>query len=233
MEEIPITLQPGNETLPLGLKDLESLDKITVHQHLEAGDMCFQRPSRYSVYGKEEDSILYAQEVSECYARQCLGAMRGFVLKFSNQDGQELIRLRRPLRCPCGVCWWWCCCVQELSIESPPGQEIGAIMEDRCCCPSYKIIDETESVVYKVEFSCCLCKLCSDVVIPVSDARGGQRVAEIRKATAGDCGDFCGTHNDFTISYLQPLQVQHKILLLGASFLMDFNFFEKQQRSCC
>lgn len=142
MEKIPITSQPGSEALPSGLKDLESLEEITVHQHLEAGDMCFQRPSRYSVYGKEDDSILYAQEVSECYARQCLGAMRAFVLKFSNQEGQDLIRLRRPLRCPCGVCWWWCCCVQELSIESPPGQEIGVIMEERCCCPVYKIIDE-------------------------------------------------------------------------------------------
>ncbi|XP_048777762.2 phospholipid scramblase 1-like isoform X2 [Ostrea edulis] len=233
MEKIPITSQPDNETLPPGLKDLGSLGEITVHQHLEAGDMCFQRPSRYSVYGQEEDSILYAQEVSECYARQCLGAMRAFVLKFSNQDGQDVVRLRRPLRCPCGVCWWWCCCVQELTIESPPGHEIGAIMEDRYCCPSYKIIDESESVVYQANFSCCLCKMCSDVVIPVFDGRGEQRVAEIKKKTEGDCGDLCGTHNDFTITYLKPLEVKEKILLLGASFLMDFNFFEKQQRSCC
>eukprot|EP00105_Crassostrea_gigas_P028170 XP_011449737.1 PREDICTED: phospholipid scramblase 1 [Crassostrea gigas] len=233
MEKIPITSQPGSEALPSGLKDLESLEEITVHQHLEAGDMCFQRPSRYSVYGKEDDSILYAQEVSECYARQCLGAMRAFVLKFSNQEGQDLIRLRRPLRCPCGVCWWWCCCVQELSIESPPGQEIGVIMEERCCCPVYKIIDENESVVFRIGFSCCLCKLCSDVVIPIYDGRGEQLLAEIKKSSAGDWGDYCGSRNDFIISYLQPLRVQDKILLLGASFLIDFNFFEKQQRSCC
>uniref|UniRef100_K1P4Y9 Phospholipid scramblase n=1 Tax=Magallana gigas TaxID=29159 RepID=K1P4Y9_MAGGI len=196
MEKIPITSQPGSEALPSGLKDLESLEEITVHQHLEAGDM------------------------SECYARQCLGAMRAFVLKFSNQEGQDLIRLRRPLRCPCGVCWWWCCCVQELSIESPPGQEIGVIMEERCCCPVYKIIDENESVVFRIGFSCCLCKLCSDVVIPIYDGRGEQLLAEIKKSSAGDWD-------------LQPLRVQDKILLLGASFLIDFNFFEKQQRSCC
>lgn len=38
MEKIPITSQPGSEALPSGLKDLESLEEITVHQHLEAGD---------------------------------------------------------------------------------------------------------------------------------------------------------------------------------------------------
>ncbi|XP_022327834.2 phospholipid scramblase 1-like [Crassostrea virginica] len=233
MERTPITSQPGTAPLPPGLKDLKNLDEITVHQHLEAGDMCFQRPCRYSVYGTGDDSILYAQEVSECYARQCLGAMRAFVLKISNRDGQDLIRLRRPLRCPCGICWWWCCCVQDLTIESPPGDEIGTIVEERICCPVYKIIDDFDSVVYRVGFSCCLCKLCSDVVIPIYDGSGELRVAEIKKSSAGDCRDFCGSVNDYTISYLQPLTVKDKVLLLGASFLIDFNFFEKQQRSCC
>jgi hypothetical protein len=51
-------------------------------------------------------------------------------MKLTNTDQQEVMRLQRPLRCPCGICWWWCCCIQELCIESPPGNPIATISEE-------------------------------------------------------------------------------------------------------
>ncbi|XP_060073805.1 phospholipid scramblase 1-like [Ylistrum balloti] len=228
------------DEFPQGLKELINAKNVFIKQRLDVAEavLCWQRPCRYSLYTSEEDEdhFLYAQEVSECYLRQCLGAVRGFVMKFSNAEMQDVMKLQRPLRCPCGICWWWCCCVQELSIESPPGNPIGRIVEDRaCCCPRYLILDDGDNVVFNVEFSCCLCKLCADVSIQIFGGRFGEEpVAEISKACRGNKKDCCGTENNYILHYLErDIHLQDKILLLGASFLIDYNFFERQQRTCC
>ncbi|XP_021361678.1 phospholipid scramblase 1-like [Mizuhopecten yessoensis] len=227
------------DDFPQGLKELVKAKQVIIKQCLDVAEavLCWQRPCRYSLYNTEddEDHFLYAQEVSACYLRQCLGAMRGFVMKFSNAEMQDVMRLQRPLRCPCGICWWWCCCHQELAIESPPGNPIGRIEENRMfCCPRYEIIDDSDRVVFHIEFSCCLCKLCADVSIQIFGGRhSDEPVAEITKACHGNSKDCCGTENNFILHYLTDLDVQDKILLLGASFLIDYNFFERQQRSCC
>ncbi|XP_076110365.1 phospholipid scramblase 2-like [Mytilus galloprovincialis] len=242
-----VTTQPGDEKqlpqlppiteLPPGLKELQNITEIKIHQHLDSTEVfcCWQRPARYSLYDgtKEEEHFLYAQEVSECYVRQCLGANRGFVMKLSNADQQEVLRLQRPLRCPCGVCWWWCCCIQELNIESPPGTHIATISEDRsfCCCPGYYITSEDDRILFRISFSCFLCKLCASVSIQITER--GEPVAEITKNCSGNCKDFCGTENEYTIKFLKDLHVQDKIIILGSSFLIDYNFFERQQRTCC
>lgn len=229
-----------HDELPPGLKELVSADRVIIQQRLDVAEavMCWQRPCRYSLYTKEdqEEHFLYAQEVSECYVRQCLGATRGFVMKFSNGEMQDVMKLQRPLRCPCGICWWWCCCVQELTIESPPGRVIGRIIEDRmCCCPGYLVLNDHDTVVFHMTFSCCLCKLCSDVHIQILSGHfGDDVVAEITKDCKGNSKDCWGTENNYTIHYLkEDIHVQDKILLLGASFLIDYNFFERQQRTCC
>lgn len=224
--------------LPPGLKDLQDIAVLKVHQHLDSAELfcCWQRPARYSIYdgSKNEEQLLYAQEVSECYVRQCLGANRGFVMKISNSDQQEILRLQRPLRCPCGICWWWCCCIQELNIESPPGTHIATISEDRsfCCCPGYYVTNDDDSrIIFRLNFSCCLCKFCSDVCIKVTQR--GETVAEISKFSSGNCKDVCGTENEFTIKFVKDLHIQDKVIILGSSFLIDYNFFERQQRSPC
>ncbi|KAK3107870.1 hypothetical protein FSP39_024036 [Pinctada imbricata] len=144
------------------------------------------------------------------------------------------MRVLRPVRCPCGVCWWWCCCVQEMTIESPIQNPIGNITERRLlCCPHYNITDNNDDVVFVIKFACCLCKLCCDVSIPIYHAKSGDVVSEITKASGSNWAECCGTKNDYNIKFLQPLGIHEKMLILGASFLIDFNFFENQQRSCC
>lgn len=239
-ESITKTTAPNVNTedkndLPEGLKELNQLNEITIHECLGKADMCFQRPCRYTVHAEGadvDDHFLYIQEVSECYARQCLGAVRGFSMKISNKDQQDVVRLERPLKCPCSICWWWCCCVQELTIENPPGTPIATIREDRICCASYYIEDDNDRIVFRTDFSCCLCKLCSDVKIEIVNDRQ-ETVAEIIKNSKGRTDECCGSCNDFTIRYLKPLHIQDKVIILGASFLIDFNFFEGQQRTCC
>lgn len=244
MATIATQPQDGSQPLPVvnlppGLTDLQNITEIKIHQHLDSTEVfcCWQRPARYSIYNgtKEEDHFLYAQEASECYARQCLGANRGFVMKLTNTDQQEVMRLQRPLRCPCGICWWWCCCIQELCIESPPGNPIATISEDRsmCCCPGYYITNDDDRIIFRIGFSCFLCKLCANVSIQITN-KGGETVAEITKTSSGNCKDFCGTENEYTVKFLQAdLHVQDKIIILGSSFLIDYNYFERQQRTCC
>ncbi|KAL5019477.1 hypothetical protein ScPMuIL_002369 [Solemya velum] len=238
-----VTGQPGGQgsSLPLGLQQLASQNEITIHQHLDQLEVLlgWQRPCRYSIYGADSSSqLLYIQEVSECFARQCLGSSRWFNLRVSDSNQQDVAIFDRPFRCPCGLCWWWCCCVQELAVETPPGKWVSTIREERTAIgsPRYHIStthDDDDDLVFVIPTSCCYCKFCADVEILIYDKRKEEKVCVIHKHSRGSRQECCGSQNEFTIKFLAELNVTEKLMILGASFLLDFNFFEGQRRCCC
>ena len=70
--------------------------------------------------------LLYSVD-SSCIVRQCCGPSRPFAMSITNNAGQEVIHLERPLRC---MAWCCFCCLQEMEVQSPPGTTIGYIKQE-------------------------------------------------------------------------------------------------------
>ncbi|XP_050399524.1 phospholipid scramblase 1 [Patella vulgata] len=205
-------------------------NEIIIHQLLDVVEVLlgWQRNSRYQILDKEGNQIIYIFEVADCYARQCLGGMREFSMKATDDDGVELLSVHRPLRCTSRCCWI-CCNLQELEIFSPPGNHIATIKEIwTCLIPTYTIVDPTEQELYKMVGECCRCKLCSNNVFKVLDT-GGEVVCTVSKIWGG-CKDIIGASNDYTVQYNENLSAHERTIILGATFLVDFNYFEKHGR---
>ena len=100
--------------------------------------------------------FLYQFPDTDCCTRQCCGPLRPFDIQVTDNYQREVIRLVRPLRCQ-GCCFP--CCLQELEIQSPPGQVIGYVRERyKCACffprvlpPSYhQVIFHRRIVLFQI-----------------------------------------------------------------------------------
>ncbi|KAJ8316375.1 hypothetical protein KUTeg_006389 [Tegillarca granosa] len=98
-ESITKTTAPNVNTedkndLPEGLKELNQLNEITIHECLGKADMCFQRPCRYTVHAEGadvDDHFLYIQEdLNPLHIQDkviILGA--SFLIDFNFFEGQQ------------------------------------------------------------------------------------------------------------------------------------------------
>uniref|UniRef100_A0A674CIQ9 Phospholipid scramblase n=1 Tax=Salmo trutta TaxID=8032 RepID=A0A674CIQ9_SALTR len=92
------------------------------------------------------------------------------------------------------------CCLQELEVQSPPGSPIGCMVERQC----------GPDVVFEVK--------------PVDETTAVGKISKkwVRLLQEVDA-------DNFAISFPMDLEVKMKTLLLGACFLIDFMYFEKNK----
>ncbi|KAI8775528.1 phospholipid scramblase 1 [Biomphalaria glabrata] len=250
MQMNPVVIQPGypgmqgqpgmmmgpppNVVIPYGLPPslayLQSLDLIKVHQILELAEVLigWERNNKYDICNGQDQKFLFAKEDTDCCTRQFCGVMRPFVMNVSDLQGTPLMTLHRPFRCQGSI--FWCCCLQEMEIQSPPGVLQGRVKEIwTCCVPKYKVYDAQNQCVFTIVGDCCYCKCCADVVFRVfeGDNEGSEGSEDIQILKHwGGCREVFGGANDFSIKFPANLDLMKKVLLFGATFLIDFNYFE-------
>ncbi|ESP03662.1 hypothetical protein LOTGIDRAFT_137014 [Lottia gigantea] len=213
--------------LPAGLAYLASLGEVRVHQILELLEVVtgFERNNRYRICNEGEQQFMFAKEDTDCMTRQCCGTARPFTMNITDNMEQPLIQLHRPFRCQ-GSCLW-CCYLQEMEIQSPPGNKVGEVKEVwTCWTPKYNVFDATGTHIFTIVGDCCYCKCCADVVFRVLEGdEGGQEVGQIVKHWGG-CREVFGGANDFSLRFNPQMDLMKKAILFGATFLIDFNYFE-------
>ncbi|XP_076468542.1 phospholipid scramblase 1-like [Babylonia areolata] len=246
------------ESFP-GSSILQQLDKLEVVQKLHALEVCmgWARNNRYSIYNEEGEQLFYVYEASVCFHRQLTGALRGLALKVSlshlGREQEDVLVLRRPGACSTRCCWA-CCNLQRMEIqallssggggggggggegEEEVGEEEGsrsllASMEERwsCCIPDYHLTDAKGEVLWRVRGGACHCRCCCCVMQFQFLSRDGEEVASISRSCQG-CKEIIGAANRYTIHFSENLAPQEKLIILGGSFLVDLNYFEKQNK---
>ncbi|XP_005113454.2 phospholipid scramblase 1-like [Aplysia californica] len=215
--------------LPPGLAYLAGLDEIRVHQILEIVEVLvgWERNNRYNICNNQDQKFMFAKEDTDCCTRQCCGIYRPFVMNITDNYDQPLMTLNRPWRCTPSL--FWCCYLQEMEIQSPPGVMQGTIKQIwTCWTPKYKVFDTQNRCAFTIVGDCCYCKCCTDVVFRVfeGDSDGeGTEIGQIIKHWGG-CREVFGGANDFSVKFPQGMDLMKKMLLFGATFLIDFNYFE-------
>ncbi|XP_041372993.1 phospholipid scramblase 2-like [Gigantopelta aegis] len=213
--------------LPPGLAYLGAIEEVRVHQELELIEVLvgWEKNNRYKICNTSEQQFMYAKEDTDCCTRQVCGTARPFVMNITDNDGQNLIQLHRPFRCQGSM--FWCCCLQEMEIHSPAGVPIATIKEIwTCWTPRYKVFDMNGTPLFTILGECCYCKCCSDVIFKVFHGEDESvETGQIIKHWGG-CREVFGGANDFSLRFPSGMDVLTKAILLGATFLIDFNYFE-------
>lgn len=142
---------------------------------------------------------------------------------FDNMQ-REVIHLSRPLRCQCCCCP---CCLQEIEIQSPPGTVIGYVEQKWTWWKAkLEIQDAQRQPIMVVNGPCCPCSCGSDVEFPLNSLDGSSEIGMISKQWTGLAREMFTDAENFGVRFPLDLDVKYKAILMGATFLIDFMFFE-------
>ncbi|XP_025095585.1 phospholipid scramblase 1-like isoform X2 [Pomacea canaliculata] len=232
LSELPFAFGLGVEQLEqqtTKTRLLPMLNKITVKQRLHKLEVCFgcTRNNRYCVYTEEGDQIYYVYEDSVCLMRQMTGALRGLILKMTDEDQEDVLIMKRPARCS-SRCFWSCCSLQVMDIIVQQDKEKAATIYEvwSCCIPQYRVVNKEGSLLWRVKGGTCHYRCCSQIHFEFLTP-DGERAAAVNRECQG-CDELIGASNTFSIHY--DLDARQRLIILGSTFLVDLNYFEKQNR---
>ncbi|KAL1469310.1 hypothetical protein MTO96_005010 [Rhipicephalus appendiculatus] len=212
---------------PPGLEYLTRVDQLLVHQELQLLEIFvpYEQRNRYVVKNTMSQFIFLAVEECDVATRCCCGANRPFELSLNDYRDTEVMRLFRPLRGN-GCCCF--CCLQEMEICAPPGTIIGWLRQDcTVIFPKFSVLDSDKNVVLQIHGPfCTTAVVCNDIVFDVTTKDGKTKIGHITKNWSGILREAFTDIDNFTLGFPIDLDVKIKAVLLGAVFLIDYNYFE-------
>ncbi|GAU88951.1 hypothetical protein RvY_01557 [Ramazzottius varieornatus] len=184
-----------------------------------------------------EQYVYFAMEVSSPLSKRCLGSARPFTMIILDRNQQEIMHIKRPLRCRNCCCF---CCLQRIEVQVPPGNPIGYIEQEvTFMTPRFRVYNEARQAVLKVEGPVCTAACFRDVdyyvtenlnlnpVVTVNE-RGPQveLVGKLSKTWMGILHEATTDADHYALNFKPDLDVTTKASLLGISFLIDFMFYD-------
>lgn len=216
------------EAVLTGLGPLKTTSSLCIKQKIQTCEILTgcEQENRFTITGPAGDVIYWAKEHSTCLQRFLCGNVRSFDMTISDQTTNEVIRLYRPL-----TCQGCCCsalyphCTQALTV-SVNGETVGTVRERATWWnPVYHVFDSVGNQVLKIRGPWCHFALCDDVIFKVLDTDGSS-LASIAKKWKGCLRETLTDADNFEISFNEGLSTDTKVLVLGATFLIDMMYFE-------
>ena len=195
---------------------------MIVKQKMKTMEMLtdWESKNKYDISDGAGQELFKATENSDTLERQCFGAYRAFEMMIEDLQGNVHMCLTRPFDC----------CSQQMEVCSPPGNPIGSINQEwTMITPRYTVKDQGGNVAFIIEGpnEFCICGCGNDVEFIVYTPDGSTQVGKISKKWTGLLQEAWTDYDVFGISFPVNLDVTKKALLLGATFLIDYNFFER------
>ena len=102
---------------PPGLGYLAQVNQLIIKQKVEILEAVigFETQNKYTVFNSMGQQVFKAKEDTNCINRQCCGPARPFDMKLTDNHGNEVIHLDRPLRC--STCCFPCC-LQKMEVTN-------------------------------------------------------------------------------------------------------------------
>jgi len=208
---------------PPGLNNLTHVDHLIVRQKKIL--TAWVTKNNFDISDNAGTELFKAAEQSQSNVgnRLCCGAhgaWRTVDMMIHDLQGNALIQVNRP----------FAYCDQVMSVCSPPGNDIGSITQEWAMwSPKYTVKDQGGNVAFIIEgpHECCICSCGADIEFKVYTADGATEIGKISKQWAGYFNEAFIGCDIFGINFPKDLDVTKKALLLGATFLIDYNFFEK------
>lgn len=216
-----------------GLDFLIGVSSLLIQQTVELTDLTsnIESENRYIIRVPNGEALYIASEMSSSTQRCLCGSGRAFTMHIHDNTRQEALVLQRRLAAAS-------CCfpfrLQEMKVLIPPGDYVGRIQQQwTWIVPFFLIRDVTDRVLFVIEGPAALRQralLLSEFRIMTGDS-----LREVGKIVHGWDQQLV----NFTTTLQIPntaVQPKHKALLLAATFLLEYTYFEKSKNSsrfCC
>jgi hypothetical protein len=190
-----------------------------------------------------QGNFLYALENTSCCIRFCCGPMRPFTINVyagTGAAGPAVASYERPFRCPLGNCK--CCCYQQVIVKDSAGAVSGSVKETCYVCPvpRFNILRADGTVQYSLhqptccfglcvnccKEGCCNCRIPFYIYSPDNDAN---EVGKIVKIWGGFAKEILTDADTFEVQFPTNQDAATKARVLGATFLINQLFFERQK----
>ncbi|CAL4123367.1 unnamed protein product [Meganyctiphanes norvegica] len=223
-------------TIPPGLEYLFQLDQVLIKQKIQVFELlsgCDMK-NKYELRNSVDQPFGMAKEESSCITRQCCGPSRSFDMEITDTNEMEIIHLHRPFKCGGSCCYVCKGCLQMIEVQAPPGTPIGSVHQEFSFCTpfacKYTVRNQAGEIILRIEGPNCPCSCGSDVEFKVLSEDNSTLIGKITKQWRGCCTEALTDADNFCVTFPLDLEIRYKAILVGATFLIDFMFFEKRKR---
>ncbi|CAK9293869.1 unnamed protein product [Gordionus sp. m RMFG-2023] len=209
------------------INDLCNVTSLLIKQKVKSIEVILgvEVENKYHVFDNFGRLLFLAFERSNFWARNCLGSQRAFEIFVTN-----------PLSAVCFVCEreYTCCCAETVTVKSPFQQPIATV--DRnfppICKPDFTVKDALNKPILKIRGPVITSSIFGgDVVFKIfSAAAPSVQIGKITKKYSGFFKEAFTDADNFSIEMPFDLDVRFKAALLGATFLIDFVFYESERQ---
>jgi len=210
--------EEGSRMLPTagiipGLEPLLPLQQVFIKQKidvLQAG-IGFEQANRYTFFFKN-GKILYV-------------ANKG-IFQIRDLNGNGIILDRSPN-----------CLLTSMNVFAIYTGELLGKIEQKCVCccfqgARFNVLDEVGNLVFIIKAPYCVSPVCGDVMFDMfTPADMENPVGQITKCGEGTAHERYNNADNFEISFPGDLSVKMKAVLLGASVLIDFMYYESNRNN--
>ncbi|KAG8445326.1 hypothetical protein GDO86_010204, partial [Hymenochirus boettgeri] len=206
--------------VPPGLEHLSKMQQIIIHQQTELLGVFLgtEKSSKYEIKDNFGQRLYFAKEENEYLNKNICGPLRPFTIRISNNRGQDVITVIRPLRC---ISCCFPCYLQELEIQAPPGTTAGFIVQKwDPFLPVFMIQNESKEDVLKIIGPYVTCSCFGDVNFEIKTLNEESIIGKISKYWSGFVNDVFTNADNFGIEFPVYLDVKLKAALVGACFLI-------------
>ncbi|EGT41263.1 hypothetical protein CAEBREN_28236 [Caenorhabditis brenneri] len=173
-----------------------------------------ETPNRYVVHDMFLRPMLYCNERSNIFSRECCGSGRNFTMEIRDLFGAELMKCYRDNPC--------FSCTDYLGTQFQ-GQQIG-LMKRECCSENFQLLGAGCNQPLLIRSPCC--PSCGGTQIFPVLTYTGIKVGEIVRLYPGFLQEAFTDADTYLVHFPVDLPPILKLLLISSVFLIDFTFFE-------
>ncbi|KAL6104472.1 uncharacterized protein ACO6RY_14195 [Pungitius sinensis] len=204
---------------------LETVSQIHVTARPELqGPQCVPKKIYSITAGSSRSPLFVAVEESSCVCLQCCGPARACSLQGFDRQGRQVFYFERPLRvdaCCLG------CCLMEMRAYTPQKRLFGTVCQRwSMFTPLLEVCGSEEaSTRVRVQGSCCPQRCFSNQQFQIV-SNIGEKLGTIWKKWPGFNVERNMDHEHFGLEVPLSMESDTKLLLLAATFLLNYMFFE-------
>ncbi|CAK1540269.1 unnamed protein product [Leptosia nina] len=233
--ELPVSSVAWNTNHVSPLRPMHGLDfligvsSLLIQQTVEIHHLTSNIKSEnlYTVKVPSGQTLFLASESSSKYQRLFCGVGRGFTMQLHDNTRQRVMDMERRLAAA-SCCFP--CRLQEMQVVTPPGDYLGRVQQQwTWLVPFYLVKNVSDDVQYVIEGPNSLDNrnlIFGEFKILTGDSL--RVVGKISHSWDRELNSFV-TSVEFPHCAVEPKQ---KALLLAATFLIEYTYFERAKTSC-
>ncbi|XP_052745396.1 phospholipid scramblase 2-like [Bicyclus anynana] len=212
---------------PHVLQELESVERLFITKRLKVKNVLFLKGKRnkFIVRTPDENLVYTIQEQNSWWVGYFCYGLRPLQLSVRDGAGVEVMRIDRPYACTSRV---FPCQLQRVQVFSPPGTRIGCIQQKWTPIrPEYLVVKENGEQVFFIQGPLVTISCFRDIQFHIYRPDGTAVGSTCKRWQGVVHAMFLAPVCDkFGVAFERDLTVEEKALLLAATLLLDYMYYD-------